>query len=352
MSTQLSKSCLLITSVLLLCVVSFFNSYYSSYVGDQPRKKVQLQQLNNTSERYPSGQLHPLLLNNYLSHWALHHSRFSREVAILGDSLDVAPKKATIVVGIGNGEDVIKFAVEDHHVIAFEPITELVQHLEELVDSSDKPLNVTIHNTALGSKKSKIKLEYNGLTNDSAIVSRLDDLIQFNSDYQISAMSVDVQGHEYEVFKGGPHVLEHVQILWFEALQCRPYIRQALKLLDKDFVIFDFVPIAFPPSTTPNDKSKRRVALLDLNRPSSFDGFCNWMCAFHEEGYFWIQTDFLAIRRTIVDSILDKLQKIIVDVCYSQTTQQHIDACGLRKLVIDKNGLNKTTGTLNSTLMG
>lgn len=357
MSTHLSKSFLIITCVLLLCIVSFYYSYnilFSTGDGknDGQRNKVQqLQQLNKL-ERYPNGQLHPLLLNNYLSHWTLHHSRFAREMANLGDSLNVASNKATIVVGIGNGEDVIKLAKENHHVIAFEPIIDLVNNLNQMINASDIPLNVTIHNTALGSETNKkIKIEFNGLSNHNATLSTLDDLIQFDSNYQISVLSVDVQGHEYEVFKGGSNVLKHTQILWFEALQCRPYIRQALNLLDKDFVIFDFVPIAFPPSVTPESKSKQRVALLDINRPSSFHEFCDWMCGFTEKGYFWIQTDFLAVRRSIVDSVVHKLQNIIPNVCYSESTQQHYHACALRKLVIDENGLNKTTGTLNSSLM-
>lgn len=46
--------------------------------------------------------------------------------------------------------------------------------------------------------------------------------------------------------QGGVEFLKHMRVLWFEMASCMPETRRIFDFLDRDFVLFDFVPVGQP----------------------------------------------------------------------------------------------------------
>lgn len=92
-----------------------------------------------------------------------------------------------------------------------------------------------------------------------------------------------------------------------------------LKLLDDDYVIFDFVPWGLskgredletmqPQSLADHSPLMWEEALV---RPETYENYYKWMCRLKEFNFKWLQNDIIAIRRDLVtNEMMAKLGSI------------------------------------------
>lgn len=281
---------------------------------------------------YAHGVIHPLLHRQYLSHHALHSSSVPLLLANLSASL--APpltvgadtdgnkrKSIVVIVGVEYGRDLRNFAADGHKVIAFEPMPDFYSRVSTAVAKYNKEnagtgptWDVDLRNVALGNSSvlgTTVNLHYRKFTVIPVNASTLDVELASDTVDDISVMSVDVQGFELSVIQGGLDMLKRVRVLWFEVGVCSQSARTLFDVLDKDFVLFDFVPVGRPEKEGRRGFTLREHFLVNESRPGSFDGFHDWLCAWRrDKGYVKVQTDIVAVRRDVVDALLPDLDSI------------------------------------------
>lgn len=217
-------------------------------------------------------------------------------------------------MGVEWGTDLQHFASAGYRVIGVEPARKYVSHLRTLVDQNPS-WNVTILPFAAGNESDgTIDLRYdNGGVDEQVPVERLDDHIS----EPLAVLSADVQGGELAVLQGSSGLLEtNVASVWVEAIACNQRVSSLLDLLDDRFVIFDFVPWGMPLTYSRKDVPKTPSSFVfNASRPSSFDAYLAWMCETRKRSYKWLQTDFLAIRRDLIDKIWSQLVALADTKC-------------------------------------
>lgn len=270
------------------------------------------------------GKIHPLLHLQALSHYSYHKHPIRHALAELAGK-----PKTVIVVGIAKGMDVLKFLEDGYRVIGFEPMKRFHQSITERISMNPK-LDGKIYHNAAGNETSEIKLSYLDSEPETVKIVKIDDVVR----EPVTAMTVDVQGFEYSVIQGAQNLIfSTVNILWFEINPALLPTRVALlNLLDEHFALFDFVPIVRSQDQTHKLYNESRNYIFNTNRPSSFQGYMDWMSSEKKKNdYSMIQTDILAVRRSLLPSVWGKLSTLAEDYC------KHPDSyCKLRELL--KNG--------------
>lgn len=169
---------------------------------------------------------------------------------------------------------------------------------------------------------------HNDNVSERVATRKLDDLVH----EPLAVLSVDVQGDEYHVLQGALHLLRRyfVNSLWIEAIACNDKVWHLLHLLGDDYVLFDFVPWGKLKGDTGNDIPKSRPSFAyEPNRPSDVGEYLHWMCERKESRYHWLQTDFVAVRKQLVDErFLQQINSIARLVC-----QEEGGDCVLRNLL-------------------
>lgn len=166
-------------------------------------------------------------------------------------------------------------------------------------------------------------------------VVRVDDVLRLERDEQVSVMSIDVQGFEYQVLQGSTRTLRQIKAIIFEASACHEGMGRIMRLLNKDFAMFDFVPVGRLSNATERGYKKRENFLLDFERPGGFGEYSNWLCAFQKQGgYFMVQTDIVAVRRDLVLSLAPMMANISEWACGERKGMQR--PCILREWMKDK----------------
>lgn len=268
-------------------------------------------------DNFPNGVLNPLLHSQALSHYAVHNQFFQREMLKLSPG-----KKTVLIVGVDHGADLFNYAEQNWRVIAFEPMPEAYAKVALRIKKNPH-WDVEFHNLAAGNETSQISIGYGGAMASVKVV-RIDDMVN----EEISIISADVQGNELGVLQGAKRIIEQsVMIIWFEVIACNERSLKLMELLDADFVLFDFVPVTKKKTDNSMGYRKRNNFLFDPNRPSSFLKFNDWLCANTEDGSSYIQTDILAVRRSLASQLLPSLSNLAKRGCsMSEVT------CTLRSL--------------------
>lgn len=111
-----------------------------------------------------------------------------------------------------------------------------------------------------------------------------------------------------------------------------------MNLLDEHYVMFDFVPwgqsskeekVAVP-------RSRNSFLTPDLGRrdPLLFSEYMLWMCRAQKDGYRWLQTDLVAVRRDLVTKeTTAQLRNIAVRLCDDEKEGVN---CALREMVMEE----------------
>lgn len=274
------------------------------------------------------GKLHSVLHKQGLSHFAFHNERFQQSLASV---LPMEIPQSILVVGVEWGEDVRNFAKLGYRVVAFEPLPKFYGELKKFFSSASprglggKPANVTLLNMAAGSKKSTLKVRYRN-QHEYVPQVRIDDMV----DEPISILMADVQGNELDVLEGASKLIRtSVQMIWVEAIACNPKLPALLRLLDKEnFIIYDFAPFGRPRdqelSILPMEE---RNFIYDPKRPADFKGYTEWFCK-KKLPFPFLQTDLVAVKRTLHPSATSKLKELGAGVCALDPS-----VCVLRKFV-------------------
>lgn len=275
---------------------------------------------------HPPGTIRPLLHEQALSHLAFHSAALKRALAGL------LPARAVAVVGVEWGDDVAHLADAGYHVYAFEPAAKFVAHLRRLV-ARNPAWNVTVVPVAAGNAtRGTVRLEYpNEGVSETVPASTLDQHVH----EELAVLSLDIQGDELHVLQGAPRTLREVGVhsVWVEAIACNDKVAEVLNMLDERYVIFDFVPWG-----KRNEDVSRDVPMdlksfaFDPQRPGGFAEYLAWMCHEKEQRYRWLQTDFLAVRRDLMQEHVVRSLKSIADAhCGPEAGKAN---CVLRTLLL------------------
>lgn len=121
------------------------------------------------------------------------------------------------------------------------------------------------------------------------------------------------------MLQGASHLLRRhfVNSLWIEAIACNDKLSHLLNLVGHDYVLFDFVPWGKLKGDSGTDIPKSRLSFaFEPDRPSDMRDYLHWMCERKESRFQWLQTDFLAVRKQLVDArIMQKLDTIAHVAC-------------------------------------
>lgn len=276
---------------------------------------------------FPPGYISPILHQQSLSHFAFHSPSIQKALAN-----PYSPSTITIV-GVEYGKDLIHFAQSGYRVIAIEPSHKHNEYLSDLI-SKHPNWNITLLPFAAGndtSTDSTTKIEYKDeIVNDAAQVKKLDDML--DAEKEMAVLSIDIQGNELEVIQGGLEVLKKggVSSIWIEAIACNSKVNELLNVLnDLDYVILDFVPWGKSNNNHSNNDVPKGTDSFVMNgkRPSEFNSYLDWMCDERKKGFQWLQTDFVAIQRKLIEDVLSTLLNLGDVFCDSNDSN-----CLLRQL--------------------
>lgn len=283
------------------------------------------QKRNDEEEYSKKGVIHPLLHEQGLSHMIFHSSAFQE---LLASIVPAEYPRSVLVAGVEWGRDVKHFARLGYRVVAFEPMTSYYEKLESYFSSprsirdDGKPANVSLHNLAVGDQSGSLTVVYNHAKQSVPIV-RVDDVVH----EPISVLQADVQGNELAILRGASNLLKSsVQMVWVEAIACNEKLTDLLTLLDdENFIMFDFAPFGRPVDQDADAPLKeRRNFIFNPARPSAFDEYLDWFCKKKVE-YPFLQTDFVAVKRTLLSEAIPRLRTLGSDSCPPEN-----DACVLR----------------------
>lgn len=281
------------------------------------RPKENGQRAENTyDEMFPQGKIHPLLHAQGLSHQAFHSRPFKEAL------ISKLPKPHTVlIVGTEYGFEMAHFANGGKRVIAVEPARRYLKYLNRLI-KKHPDWNVTLFPFAAGKETSSLSLQYpNGNITEEVKLEKLDNHVS----EPVALMSIDVQGAEIDALVGASRLLKSsVSSIWFEIGSCRDQVGDLFRLLDEDFVMFDF---ALWGSHKSNEDSSNPIPtgrasyVFDPQRPSEFNEYLAWMCnsrgeaKLRQRNYKWLQNDIVAIRRKFLGDMLPTLRTLAQDVC-------------------------------------
>lgn len=297
----------ILTTIQILCVTMCESSEMPSNISNLPH-----------------GEIHPLLHAQSLSHFAFHSVPIQRALASF-----FKPRTVTIV-GVEWGTDVIHFAKSGYRVFAVEPATKFITHLQRLMKENPK-WDITILPFAAANQTGWLSLEYdNERIVERVPTARLDDYV--NED--LAVLSADIQGDEYSVLQGSVNLLQNrTASIWVEAIACNEQVLDVLNMLNKDYVIFDFVPWGKSLQHPPEDNVPKRhdSFVFSPDRPRRFREYFDWLCHQKTTGFRWLQTDILAVRRHLVRDVWSQLSRVASDNCDGVHTN-----CILRGLSTDE----------------
>lgn len=215
------------------------------------------------------------------------------------------------------GGDVRAFAAAGYRVHAVEPGYDYATQLRDIVTRRPE-WDVVVHNFA-ATEQSNQTLSIDNQKQRVATnvyTRRLDHLITET----LAVLSIDVQGAEPQVLRGASALMpDRVESLVVEVSGCRPQTLEVLRLLDRDYVLFDFVPRGDANRLGGHGQGKEDFRhMYDGKRPGRFDLFDKWLCSKQGGKLRWVQTDVLAVRRDKIAGVWDNLSKMGDRYCGKQ----------------------------------
>lgn len=274
----------------------------------------------------PHGVINSTLHEQALSHFAFHSNPVKLALASLFPHL-----KTVAVVGVEWGEEVIFFAEKGYHVYAFEPATKFVSHLQKLMHANPSWNITLVPVAASNSSQGTMELCYgNEGVKETVKLGRVDDHVH----EPLAVFSLDIQGDELHILEGSTSLLSAglVASLWVEAIACNPKVSSILRMLNDDYIFFDFVPWGRPSSQKTEDIPRTFSSFaFNPDRASEFDSYLEWICSERQSHYEWLQTDLLIIRRDLLSHDVYSSLSTLSDTYCSQEGVQ----CLYRSLLLD-----------------
>ncbi len=240
--------------------------------------------------------IHADLHRLQLSHFAFHTDALKTRLARLA-----APPNATVViVGVEWGNDMAALAHAGYRVIAVEADPQHARTLRQRVQ--DNP-----------TWDVRVVEAYAAATAESERQVTVDSLVST----EVAVLSVDVQGAEHEVLRGASKLLaeRRVRTLWVESIACQASALHVLHMLKDEFELFDFVPWGLARGKDAKVPRTRDSFLFDDARPGGIDQYWQWLCDAQRGRYKWLQTDFLAVRKDLVDDALREKLRALPRLC-------------------------------------
>ena len=223
-----------------------------------------------------------------------------------------------VVVGVEHGADVVDLAMLDFAVIGFEPDLEFCNiTLNSIANSfaaEGKSPKVKIVPAGLAAHAGKIDITYQGRKTEAKIM-KLDDEIQ----QHVDLMSLDTQQNHYDMLLGAKATMMNfgIDVLWIEMVACDHFNDDLLQFLSEEYELLDFVWWGSPVQKPFDSTSSWEDMMLSIQNyvipepsPSIFE-YPAEMCKTKEMGYTFLQTDIIAVRRSLFTSnMLHALEKI------------------------------------------
>lgn len=262
------------------------------------------------------GLIHPLLHRQGLCHYLFHGTYLEELLASkLGESAD----RSILIIGAEWGNDVKHFAKIGYRVIAFEPLSTFHNLLKAyfLKSPSAGPdgnrANVSLFNLAAGHKSGTSLITYQGNQQKVPVVL-IDDKVH----EAISILKVEVQGNELEVLLGARKLIRtSLQMIWVEVFACHSKLLALLQMLEhEDFILFDIPPFGRPRDQDPSIEPLQRSNFLFYpERPGKLKDYADWLCMVQSANYSMLQTNFVAIKRTLHPVVTSRLYNLGYEAC-------------------------------------
>lgn len=251
------------------------------------------------STNFPHGYLHPSLHLAKLSHASFHSGRIKD---VLLHLVDPHKSGVVVVVGVSHGAEVLRFGSLGWRCFAFEPMPNFVENLRIKLSKQIPPYDVQVYQIAASDYKSEeatFQVVNKGVE-EYVYADRVDNYIPDSVD--ISVLSVDIQGTELTALKGSTKFLPRVRSLWVEVQSCSNRTEPLLRMLNERYVLFDFVPWGrYKRQPDGNWPNKMENFMFDSERPSEIGEYSRWLCEMETRSFQWLQTDVLAIKRTLFE---------------------------------------------------
>jgi len=237
-----------------------------------------------------SGYVHDVFSRQGISYIGFHAKELKLRLASL-----VHKTGKVVVAGVKHEGEVQFMAQAGYEIYAFEP---LQRHYEAIRKLSERRPHwmVHLHKVVLGNRSGgTVKLSRGG---ENVHRAQIDDYIAPTE--EIDVLSVDIQGNELEVLQGAKKLLENgsIRSLWIEIMGCNKKSERLLKLLEKDYIIFDLVPWGARRTAVGRMEAMGNGTLT--NRPHKHINYLWWLCANGKESFKWVQTDIVAVRKDLV----------------------------------------------------
>lgn len=263
------------------------------------------------------GIISDVLYRQGLSHVAFHSVLFKLHLAKL-----ILSTKRVAVVGVEWGDEVRAFGAAGYEVHAFEPLSKFHDNAKQVAEASG--WNVHMYKVAAGSTSGgELRLKYQRNVVEVVKRARLDDYLNV----ELDVLSIDIQGNEYDVLQGAENLINSgkVRSLWIEVFPCNPKVEQIVNTLDRNYVIFDFVPwgkLSDGSNLQSSWTARSDAVEMGWNtRPSAIKPYLSWLCKSWKRGFEWSQSDIVAVRRDLVSpQLLHKLTNIGNDVLLQSLT--------------------------------
>lgn len=245
-----------------------------------------------------------------------------------------------VVVGVEHGLEVRWFAkVKGYHVYAFEAMDKFRSRMESWI-LGEKELRkgqVELFGIAASSFKGEVNVSYEGVT-VQVESGRVDEYV---GEY-VDVVSMDVQGAERFVMEGTGKLVEEgkVGMFWVELI-AQEVLRKdemwILEFLDRnDYLIFDFVAWGKPKGFKVGDyeflkDNKRDHFYMDTAVSRNFDEYLEGMNKVAKDGFQFLQTDLVAIRRDLATpEVLQGFSDLALAVCGNE---DETSPCKFRQLL-------------------
>lgn len=277
---------------------------------------------DESNDPYRKGHIYSSLHRQALSHQAFHSNPLKLALAELALRWPSCNRTA-VIVGVEFGGEMKHFANHGFRVIGFEPNPRFASAMREQIRNNTS-WDAHLYEYAVGEEPGQVTFIYQNENPVHASIVRLNDYV----DESIAVLSVDVQEFEDSVLKGATKLLKSsIAMIWFEAISCNDRVAGILDLLDDQYVLFDFVPWGIPKKSKAGPPRRENYA-FNPKRPSTFKDYLSWLCTTKKQEFMFLQTDIVAVQRSLLPSIVQDLDRLATTVCGLEGTR-----CMLRSFI-------------------
>ena len=318
------------TLVALCCFVAWFVGMHGPLHGeslllDIPAKPQESTQ--STSHRKVREVRDDFWIQG-LSHFAFHRMKGEFAAALLRKSPTNKPRTA-VIIGVEYGGDVLDLARMGYNVLGFEPNPQFVKYTRDRV-AHEPRLNATIFEFGVAGKPGQANINYQDQGLITAEVVQIDQKIREHVDL----LSLDAHTNHFDILVGATNLINTygIDVMWIEVEACTEWNAKMFHWLSENYELFDFVWWGSHHTPPYNWKELEfgQQSFGPETRPDTIDEYLASMCRFkQDEGFFFLQTDIVAVKRSLVDDDLLSAVASMHEHCRKKKNKR---ACPLRQI--------------------